>query len=96
MHGCNGIHIHKRHALTRRGLKGQFVSPSRNFCENGKLMQPVCSLSYTPIAFIGPHQYQFHFVMEKQYNCLLPTSKIVGSFYENVYSPVLQALPWLV
>ena len=40
MHGCSGIHIHKRHALTRRGLKGQFVSPSTNFCENGKLMQP--------------------------------------------------------
>ena len=33
--------------------------------------------------------------MEKQYNRLLSTSKIVGTFYENVYSPVLQALPWL-
>lgn len=33
--------------------------------------------------------------MEKQYNRLLSTSKTVGAFYENVYSPVLQALPWL-
>ena len=52
-------------------------------------------MSYISIAFIAPDQYQFHFIMEKQYNCLLSTFKIVGTFYENVYSPVLQALPWL-
>ena len=33
--------------------------------------------------------------MERQYNLLLSASKTVGNFYENVYSPVLQALPWL-
>ena len=33
--------------------------------------------------------------MEKLYKRLLSTSKSVGNFYENVYSPVLQALPWL-
>ena len=34
--------------------------------------------------------------MEKQYNQLLALSKTVSAFYENVYAPVMQTLPWLV
>lgn len=34
-------------------------------------------------------------MMEKQYNQLLSLSKTVSDFYENVYAPVLQTLPWL-
>lgn len=33
--------------------------------------------------------------MENQYNQLLALSKTVGAFYENVYSPVIQTLPWI-
>ncbi|KAJ7388805.1 hypothetical protein OS493_035589 [Desmophyllum pertusum] len=33
--------------------------------------------------------------MEQQYNQLLATSKTVGDFYQNVYAPVLQTLPWI-
>ena len=33
--------------------------------------------------------------MEKEYNLLLSWSKTAGDFYENIYAPVLQALPWL-
>lgn len=33
--------------------------------------------------------------MESQYNQLLSLSKTVGAFYEDVYAPVLQALPWI-
>lgn len=33
--------------------------------------------------------------MEEEYKRLLSTSNTVGNFYENVYSPVLQTLPWL-
>ena len=33
--------------------------------------------------------------MENEYNQLLATSKDVGDFYENVYAPIMQALPWL-
>jgi hypothetical protein len=32
--------------------------------------------------------------MENQYNELLTLSKTVSDFYENVYAPVLQTLPW--
>ena len=32
--------------------------------------------------------------MEHQYNELLVLSKTVSNFYENVYAPVLQTLPW--
>ena len=32
--------------------------------------------------------------MENQYNELLALSKTVSDFYENVYAPVLQTLPW--
>ena len=35
------------------------------------------------------------FAMESQYNQLLSLSKTVGAFYEDVYAPVLQALPWI-
>lgn len=35
------------------------------------------------------------FAMESQYNQLLSTSKTVGAFYEDVYAPVLQTLPWI-
>lgn len=33
--------------------------------------------------------------MESQFNQLLSLSKTVGAFYEDVYAPVLQALPWI-
>ena len=33
--------------------------------------------------------------MENLYNQLLAKSKTVGDFYENVYAPVLQTLPWI-
>lgn len=33
--------------------------------------------------------------MESLYNQLLAKSKTVGHFYENVYAPVLQTLPWI-
>ncbi|WP_411027470.1 hypothetical protein, partial [Salmonella sp. s54925] len=33
--------------------------------------------------------------MENQYNQLLSISKTVSAFYENVYAPVLQTLPWI-
>lgn len=33
--------------------------------------------------------------MESQYNQLLSLSKTVSAFYENVYAPVLQTLPWI-
>ncbi|CAB4016836.1 Hypothetical predicted protein [Paramuricea clavata] len=33
--------------------------------------------------------------MENQYNELLSLSKIVSDFYENVYAPALQTLPWI-
>lgn len=33
--------------------------------------------------------------MESQYNQLLAKSKTVSAFYENVYAPVLQTLPWI-
>lgn len=33
--------------------------------------------------------------MESQYNQLLSVSKYVSDFYENVYAPVMQTLPWL-
>jgi len=33
--------------------------------------------------------------MEKQYNQLLTQSRTVSDFFENVYAPTLQTLPWL-
>ena len=33
--------------------------------------------------------------MESQYNLLLSKSKTVGDFFENVYAPTLQTLPWI-
>lgn len=33
--------------------------------------------------------------MESQYNQLLSTSKTVSDFFENVYAPILQTLPWI-
>ena len=33
--------------------------------------------------------------MESAYNNLLALSKTVSGFYENVYAPVLQTLPWI-
>lgn len=33
--------------------------------------------------------------MESQYNQLLSISKTVSAFFENVYAPILQTLPWI-